>query len=46
MKRGLARDGASVARTKGETLTWLRTIAGELATATLKRLDDTLPWYR
>ncbi|MGV1034837.1 MAG: PucR family transcriptional regulator [Microbacteriaceae bacterium] len=31
--------------TKAETLAWLRTISGELATATLKRLDDTLPWY-
>jgi hypothetical protein len=35
-----------VARTKAETLTWLRTIVGELATATLKRLEETLPWYR
>ncbi|HET6824313.1 MAG TPA: helix-turn-helix domain-containing protein [Amnibacterium sp.] len=33
-------------RTKQETLAWLRQIAGELATATLKRLEDTLPWYR
>nr|WP_235833253.1 helix-turn-helix domain-containing protein [Glaciibacter flavus] len=32
-------------RTKPETLAWLRTISGELSTATLKRLDDTLPWY-
>src|SRR6185437_1086796 len=32
--------------TKAETLTWLRKISGELATATLKRLEDTLPWYR
>ncbi|CAN5579610.1 fatty acid biosynthesis transcriptional regulator FasR [soil metagenome] len=32
-------------RTKEQTLAWLRTISGELATATLKRLDDTLPWY-
>ena len=31
--------------TKDQTLTWLRTISGELATATLKRLEDTLPWY-
>lgn len=30
---------------KAETLAWLRTISGELSTATLKRLDDTLPWY-
>lgn len=28
------------------SLTWLRSIAGELATATLTRLDQTLPWYR
>ena len=32
-------------RTKAETLGWLRTIAGELSTQTLKRLEDTLPWY-
>ncbi|WP_394551931.1 PucR family transcriptional regulator [Agromyces sp. MMS24-JH15] len=32
-------------RTKAETLAWLRTISGELATRTLKRLEDTLPWY-
>ena len=32
-------------KTKAQTLAWLRTISGELATATLKRLDDTLPWY-
>lgn len=32
-------------RTKAETLAWLRTIAGELSTQTLKRLEDTLPWY-
>ena len=31
--------------TKVQTLQWLRNISGELATATLKRLDDTLPWY-
>ena len=33
-------------RTKPETLAWLRKISGELATTTLKRLEDTLPWYR
>lgn len=32
-------------KTKAQTLAWLRTISGELSTATLKRLDDTLPWY-
>jgi hypothetical protein len=26
-------------------MSWLRTISGELSTATLKRLEDTLPWY-
>lgn len=31
---------------KAQTLAWLKTISGELATATLKRLEDTLPWYR
>ncbi|MEY2849253.1 MAG: hypothetical protein RI885_1920 [Actinomycetota bacterium] len=30
---------------KAKTLAWLKTVSGELATATLKRLDDTLPWY-
>ncbi len=34
-----------MARTKEQTLAWLRTISGELATATLRRLDETLPWY-
>jgi hypothetical protein len=33
-------------RTREQTLAWLRTLSGELSTATLKRLDDTLPWYR
>ncbi|RIJ52142.1 PucR family transcriptional regulator [Clavibacter lycopersici] len=31
--------------TKAETLAWLRSLSGELASATLKRLEDTLPWY-
>ena len=30
---------------KTETLAWLRRISGDLATATIKRLEDTLPWY-
>nr|WP_245723720.1 helix-turn-helix domain-containing protein [Microbacterium humi] len=30
---------------KQETLAWLRRISGELATVTIKRLEDTLPWY-
>jgi hypothetical protein len=33
-------------RSREQTLAWLRTLSGELSTATLKRLDDTLPWYR
>ncbi|BDZ53199.1 hypothetical protein GCM10025870_02720 [Agromyces marinus] len=36
---------AAKPRTKAETLAWLRTISGELSTQTLKRLEDTLPWY-
>jgi hypothetical protein len=32
-------------KTKAETLAWLRTISGELSTTTLKRLEETLPWY-
>ncbi|MDQ1128618.1 CdaR family transcriptional regulator [Microbacterium sp. SORGH_AS_0888] len=31
--------------TKAETLAWLRRVSGDLATATIKRLEDTLPWY-
>jgi hypothetical protein len=34
-----------VPKTKEQTLAWLRSLSGELATATLKRLEDTLPWY-
>ncbi|MGA7149594.1 MAG: helix-turn-helix domain-containing protein [Microbacterium sp.] len=30
---------------KPETLVWLRRISGDLATATIQRLEDTLPWY-
>jgi hypothetical protein len=33
-------------RTKQQTLAWLRNLSGELSSATLKRLDETLPWYR
>lgn len=35
-----------MAKTKQETLDWLKSISGELATTTLNRLDETLPWYR
>ena len=30
---------------KTATLTWLRRISGDIATVTIKRLEDTLPWY-
>ena len=30
---------------KAETLAWLRRISGDLATATIKRLEESLPWY-
>lgn len=30
---------------KAATLAWLRRISGDLATATLQRLESTLPWY-
>lgn len=30
---------------KAATLTWLRRIAGDIASVTIKRLEDTLPWY-
>lgn len=36
----------SPSMTKKQTLAWLRNISGEMATATIARLDDTLPWYR
>lgn len=38
--------GRSAAPTgKAETLAWLRRISGDLATATIQRLEDSLPWY-
>ncbi|SBS70957.1 CdaR family transcriptional regulator [uncultured Microbacterium sp.] len=33
------------AQEKAETLAWLRRISGDLATITIKRLEDSLPWY-
>lgn len=32
-------------RAKDQTLNWLRSISGELSTATVKRLEETLPWF-
>jgi hypothetical protein len=37
--------GAVDAMDKTETLVWLRRISGDLATVTIKRLEETLPWY-
>lgn len=37
--------GATDAVDKTETLAWLRRISGDLATVTIKRLEETLPWY-
>ncbi|HCJ50176.1 MAG TPA: PucR family transcriptional regulator [Microbacterium sp.] len=33
------------AQEKAETLAWLRRISGDLATTTLRRLEESLPWY-
>ena len=30
---------------KAEKLAWLRRISGDLATATINRLEESLPWY-
>ncbi|MFC9985526.1 PucR family transcriptional regulator, partial [Microbacterium keratanolyticum] len=38
-------DTTSASPDKAATLTWLRRISGDLATATLQRLEDSLPWY-
>ncbi len=37
--------GRPTSQEKAETLAWLRRISGDLATATIKRLEDSLPWY-
>ncbi len=36
----------SAAITKKQTLSWLRNISGEMASATLARLERDLPWYK
>ena len=36
----------TAAMTKKQTLSWLRNISGDMASATLARLDRDLPWYR
>ena len=35
-----------MAKAKQATLDWLKSVSGELATTTLNRLDELLPWYR
>ena len=38
-------DKSAEVMDKPETLAWLRRISGDLATVTIKRLEETLPWY-
>ncbi len=38
-------SGPTAPADKAETLAWLRRISGDLATATIKRLEESLPWY-
>ncbi|MBV0895038.1 CdaR family transcriptional regulator [Microbacterium sp. NC79] len=40
-----ASTGGTSPQSKAETLAWLRKISGDLATATLTRLEESLPWY-
>lgn len=35
----------SANRTKEQTLAWLKAISGELSSTTLRRLEETLPWF-
>src|SRR5699024_5635409 len=38
-------DSTRATMDKQETLKWLRRISGDISTATLRRLEETLPWY-
>ncbi|MGO2097048.1 MAG: PucR family transcriptional regulator [Candidatus Microbacterium stercoravium] len=38
-------DSSRATMDKQETLSWLRRISGDISTATLRRLEDSLPWY-
>jgi len=38
-------DAAGREGSRERTLSWLRGVSGELASATIKRLEETLPWY-
>lgn len=42
----VSQSTAESGNAKARNLAWLRSITGELNSATLKRLDETLPWYR
>lgn len=37
--------GSDAAMDKADTLAWLRRISGDLASATIQRLEESLPWY-
>ncbi|MBP2435624.1 PucR family transcriptional regulator [Microbacterium amylolyticum] len=38
-------DSTAAPLDKQTTLAWLRRISGDISTATLRRLEDSLPWY-
>ncbi len=38
-------DSTRASMDKQSTLAWLRRISGDISTATLRRLEETLPWY-
>lgn len=38
-------DSTRASMDKQSTLAWLRRISGDISTATLQRLEETLPWY-
>ncbi|MGO3320763.1 MAG: PucR family transcriptional regulator, partial [Microbacterium gubbeenense] len=38
-------DSSRATMDKQATLSWLRRISGDISTATLRRLEDSLPWY-
>lgn len=38
-------QSSAAGMSRDDTLAWLRRISGDLATATIQRLEDTLPWY-
>ncbi|WP_125131973.1 helix-turn-helix domain-containing protein [Microbacterium sp. 10M-3C3] len=37
--------GSAAPTEKEKTLAWLRRVSGDLATATIQRLEESLPWY-